>query len=202
MNPTQTETQLKTALVANGGHEEARDYLGMSSIGYCSRKIYNDLVNGKSDDEHRLDWYGFAGRMWEAALIRLLGHTPPAEQIEVVSKFNTRFRGHVDFVLPDGTLIECKSVDWGNFTKLYGGPKREHIDQVQMYLRHGGWQRALIIYAARDIVWREWNGIPIRVFEILPDERRQNDLDAKAADLLARLDAGDPPPCECGWCRL
>ena len=200
MTPKELELQLKEALVT-AANVQQRDYLGMSSIGQCPRKIFFDLTEGKEDDD-RMAWYSYAGYMHEHSLIRLLGFEPPAQQIEVAAKSESRFRGHVDFVLDDGTLIECKSVDWGNFVRVYGGPKPEHVDQVQMYLRHGGWQRALIIYTARDIVYREWAGVPIRVFEILPDPARQDELDAKAALLLKLLDDGGPAPdCTCGWCR-
>ncbi len=199
MTPQQLEQQLKDALIT-AANVQQRDYLGMSSIGQCPRKIFFELVEGKPDDD-RLAWYSYAGYMHEHSLIRLMGFEPPAQQIEVVSAFDSRFRGHVDYVLADGTLIECKSVDWSNFTKLYGGPKAEHVDQVQMYLRHGGWPRALIVYTARDIVYREWAGVPIRVFEILPDPARQDALDAKARDILLRLPNSTPPDCTCGWCR-
>lgn len=196
------EKRLIQALVAEG-HQERRDYLGMSSIGYCSRQIYNDLLHGKPDENGRMHWYAFAGQLWEHALIRLLGCQPAAEQVEVVAKFESRFRGHVDHVLEDGTLIECKSTNWQKFQQLFAGPVPQHVDQVQMYLRHGGWGQAFIIYAARDFNHGEWTGVPIRCFFIRPDRARQDYLDAKAQVILDCLDrGGPPPPCDCGWCRL
>ena len=206
MPPIKTEYNLEKSLIqalVAQGHQERRDYLGMSSIGYCARQIYNDLLHGKPDEGGRMHWYAFAGNLWEHALIRLLGYEPSTEQIEVVARFETRFRGHVDHDLSDGTLIECKSTGWKKFQQLCAGPVPQHVDQVQMYLRHGGWDRAFIVYAARDFNHGEWTGIPIRCFYIRPDRARQDYLDAKAQMILEALDCGGPPPaCDCGWCRL
>lgn len=202
------EQQLKDSLIQKADMQQ-RNYLGMSSIGNCSRKIFKRLQDLGVEDEQtieyeRLAWYSYAGQLHEHSLIELMGQQPPAEQIEVVADYDDRVRGHVDLVLDD-TLIDCKSIQWRGFSSVcMGGAKREHIDQVQMYLRHGPpeWSRAFIIYTARDIVYRDFAGVPIKVFEVQPDPVRQDMLDVKAQNILKLIDTGgEPPACECGFCR-
>lgn len=197
------KNQLCDALREKSGLEHHRPYLGMSGIGQCPRKLYFEFVNGRRPPTDQQHWYCWTGYVHEAAIVDLLaGEKKLAEQIEVIAAFDSRFRGHVDYVI-DGQLIEIKSTAWNKFTgiKLDNRPQREHLEQVQMYMRHGGWTHTQIIYVARDVPHREFDGPPFWIFDVYPDKQLADKLDQKARDILAAIDRHQPPRCECGYCR-
>jgi hypothetical protein len=211
MNAITLKDDLCRALREKSGLEGQRDYLGMSQIGQCPRKLYFDFVGGLpafSDQQH---WYCWTGYLHEAAVVELLageqgsrgaGEEEGARQVEVVAGFDERFRGHVDRVWGDA-VIEIKSVGWDKFLRIReaGVPQYEHRCQVQMYLRHGGWRKAFVVYIARDVPHREFEGPPFWVFQVEPDEVLADRMDKKARDILAAIDAGEAPVCVCGYCR-
>jgi len=103
-----------------------------------------------------------------------------------------RLRGHIDGEL-DGDLLEIKSVEDDqalDAIRLYG-PRTYDLDQVQAYCRWGGYEQALVVYKSRASgrVWVVW---------VLAAEERGWALEAKARAVLAALDGGEAPGCECG----
>ena len=190
------------ALREQSGLEQHRPYLGMSGIAQCPRKLYYEFLGGRKPPTDQQHWYCWTGYMHEAAVVRLIAGDAEARQAEIVAAFDDRFRGHVDHVFND-QVIEVKSVYWGKFCDIRasGHPQREHDYQVQMYLRHGGFEKAQVVYVARDVPHREFDGPPFWVFEVEPDEPLANRLDQKARDILAAIDQRVPPACECSWCR-
>lgn len=192
--------QLCEALVEQSGHDRRRDYLGMSGIGDCSRKQYFSFVGGRTADDQLL-WYSWTGYLHEAAILKLFKRRK--REIEVVAGFDERFRGHVDLALSKQDLVEIKSTNWGKFQRIIDGgePDLRHQYQVQMYLRHGGWERCFVVYIARDVPHKEWYDFPLYVFEVRPDAARADRMDAKAKAILAAIDRREPPDCDCGWCR-
>lgn len=203
MNAIALKDQLAQALRQKSGLEGHRPYLGMSGIGSCPRKLYMEFIGGKERPSDQQHWYCWTGYMHEAAVIGLIaGEQTVQRQVEVVAEFDPRFRGHVDYVL-GSQVVEIKSVGWEKFIKIRdeGRAQYEHRAQVQMYLRHGGWPKGLIIYIARDVPHREFDGPPFWVFEADPDRKLADTLDAKAREVLAAIDRRETPACECGWCR-
>ncbi|MCL4296308.1 MAG: hypothetical protein KJ077_11290 [Anaerolineae bacterium] len=195
--------ELKRLLV-DGIKENARlgrDYLGMSQIAKCSRQLYFDLKQGERYDDQTY-WYTWLGYMFQYELLRALPGGVEYVSREIVAFYDPRVKGHVDFEL-DGDLVEIKTVNWAKFQKaIQEGVHRDDYQQVQMYLRHGGWPRALVVYICRDVPHREWYSIPVWVLEVLPEASMADTLDAKAKTILAAVDAGGPAPeCDCGWCR-
>lgn len=192
--------QLCQALIKQSGHDERRDYLGMSGIGDCSRKQYFNYVEGRKADDQLL-WYSWTGYLHEGGLIKLFGRSK--REVEVVADFDERFRGHVDLALTRQDLVEIKSTNWKKFQRIrYAGePDLRHQYQVQMYMRHGGWERCFVVYIARDVPHKEFEGLPIFVTEVRPDKNRADRLDAKAKAILAAIDSRTPPKCDCGWCK-
>lgn len=204
MKATTLKSILAQTLREKSGLEQHRPYLGMSGIGYCPRKLYFEFINGSSEFTDQQHWYCWTGYLNEAAVIRLIADLgAQQQQFEIVAGFDARFRGHIDYLLNPMEFIEIKSVGWDKFCKIREAnrPEYAHLAQVQMYLRHGGYQCAKIIYIARDVPHREFDGMPLWVLEIYPDDTLANRLDAKAQRILAAIDANDPPECECSWCR-
>jgi hypothetical protein len=127
--------------------------------------------------------------------IREIGVEVTNAQRELMAPFDERFRGHIDGEI-EGDLLEIKSVDdlrFGHVMNL-GRPFEEHVDQVQMYMRYGGYERALLVYKCR-------NTGDVLVKELARDERLGLALEEKAHLILAAVDAGEPPACTCGYCR-
>jgi hypothetical protein len=60
-----------------------------------------------------------------------------------------------------------------------------------MYLHHGKYPLALMVYVARDTG-------QIHTAEIRPTRDVAEDLNRKAQMILAAVDAGRAPACECG----
>lgn len=198
--------QLKMALCQNLRHESGlekhRPYLGMSGIGNCSRQQYRRYVDGQPNPGDQQHWYCWTGYLHENALVELLPFDQPvAKPGEIIAGYDERFRGHVDYVL-GSDLIEIKSVGWDKFQRVQqSGPTEANVAQVQMYLRHGGFDHCILIYIARDVPHREFDHLPFWTFDIYPDPALADTLDAKARRILAAIDAGEIPPCDCGWCR-
>jgi len=121
----------------------------------------------------------------------------PNSEREVVASFDPRFRGHTDGMVNDTRLLEIKSVNPERFKKVraHGIPLSEHYAQVQMYLRHGGFPDAMILYV--DVATYEH--YPIFV---VPDAFYADLIDDKIKRVLAAIDTKTPPRCECGYCLL
>lgn len=190
---------------------EDRDYLGMSAISKCMRFLYDGLVNGRAVPSLKSQRYCHEGYLHEHDVInRLLekgvrvvncGH-------ELIAPFDARFKGHIDgeiaadpilvegrLVEVAGDLIEIKSVNDERFARaMDDGPFPEHVDQVQCYMRFGGYRHAILIYKSRDTgdIWTE---------DVALDEQRGALLEEKAGAILAMVDRRERPRCTCGYCR-
>ena len=70
-----------------------------------------------------------------------------------------------------------------------------NFEQVQCYLRHGHYERALVVYVARDTN-------ELYVAQVKPVVEVADKLDRKARDVLAAIDAGEAPVCVCGKCEV
>jgi len=190
------------ALVEQSGLEKRRPYLGMSGIGRCQRELYWQFVDGKADMGDQAHWNCWLGYLFERGMVGLFGAGMAPAFGEIVAGFDDRFRGHVDGETVYGDLVEIKSATWMGFRLIKKrGPKEWHRAQVQMYLRHGGYERGFLVYVARDIPAGAWGGIPIWVFEERPDGEWADALDGKARRVLAAVDEGRAPACECGRCK-
>ncbi len=178
--------------------DDGRDYLGMSAIGQCPRKLYNDLAKGRRRPKDRGIRYCHEGYLHERDVIERLeaaGVPVLNQQRELVAGFDERFRGHIDGEV-DGDLLEIKSVeDYDALDNIRDkGPRSRDRAQVQMYMRYGGYDRALIVYKVRanGELWVAW----LRRNDLAGEE-----LERKAHEVLEAVDAGEVPECECGRCR-
>ena len=176
---------------------EGRDYLGMSQIGGCPRWLYEKLTNGQQQPGRRALLAMHEGRMHRRDILERLkvaGVAVTGQGRELTAGFDERVRGHVQGEI-DGDLLLIKTVrDWDALSQVMErGPRPRDRDQIQMYMRYGGWQRGLIIYKDRQggDVWVCWASV---------DEERGARLERKARMILAAVDAGEAPECECGRC--
>ncbi len=161
--------------------ELPRKYLGMSSIGQCPREQYWNYVN-REPRQPRMAWYSMVGEALETAIVERLG----AEQVrrDVVAEFDDWFRGHTDHEMGN-TLIEIKTASFSKYSRLFrsGEPFQPNVDQCQMYMRHGKFDHAVLIYTPRDIAHKRWEEnpdippLPFWVLDVPPDKLRQDYLD-------------------------
>jgi hypothetical protein len=203
--------QLVESFRTHSRHDRFRNYLGMSGIGGCPRQLYFQTIEPIEADD-RLKWYGWTGYLHEAglkdllgaheeAVATLLGGSSPVGR-ELIADFDERYRGHTDYELSDGTLVEIKSTRWDKWIEIKAikGANPRHIAQVQAYMRHGDYPHAILIYVARDMPHRDWE-FPFWCVDVPRDEWLMNELDEKAKMILAAIDSGRPPDCTCKYCR-
>ena len=185
---------------------ESRRYLGMSHIADCSRQLFTSLTNTAPaltwPVESHLRCY--AGYLWERDVksrLEALGLYVPGSERELVADFDCRFVGHTDGEISgekpnERYLLEIKSTNPDKLQRIIADKRLpiENYQQVQVYLRHGGYSRAYVVYVCRDTG-------EMHVVEVRPNIRLQADLDYKARRVLEAVDAGQPPKCECGRCR-
>ena len=202
MRADELDRQLRKAYLDNSLHETSRDYLGMSGAGECPRSWYWRTVDPIRDE--RMTWYAFTGYMHEFRLLELLG----VKQVRrsLVADFDNRYRGHTDHELPDGTLLEFKSVSWERYLKLFADGKGDwkNRSQCQAYMRHGIFPHAVLIYVARDIPWYAFDFSspkPFFTIDVWRHEGWMDELDEKAKMVLACIDKGEPPECTCRYCK-
>ena len=189
---------------------------------------YYDLLeqiepqNSPSPPDDRLKWYSWTGYGHESMVLNLLAENldQQATQVhrELVAEWAPRFRGHIDHELPDGTLLELKSVYWEKLLRLMASGRAEAKNeaQVQSYMRHGGYDQAIILYTARNVPHKEfyrkrvhvrgntwlpgWTP-PFWAVDIIEYPAMQDSLDDKARNILRCYDEGTPPLCSCGYCK-
>jgi hypothetical protein len=199
MNASLLKDQLLNWTLAHNGVEQ-RAYLGMSGISECPLELYRRMLGERQFDQLALLRF-YEGYLAERdmlarlAALGLLREGSPGR--EIVSKIDPRFKGHIDGELTDGSLLEIKST---NEIKLAGviaegRMLEEHFQQVQCYLRHGGYEWGYVIYKSRD------SG-RIFVVGVRPVERVGDRLDEKARRILAAVDRQQPPRCECRRCKV
>jgi hypothetical protein len=191
------ESNLKHWLRINSGLEEHRDYLGISHAGKCPRAIYDLLTSGVqiSAFAHQMCYVGY---LFERdALARMIEMRFAKEaRVEVVCPKDGRIRGHVDGLTFWDDLLEIKSVTVKKFERILqtGNALWEHIDQVQLYMKYGGWRSAWIIYICRETFEH-------RVVRVQYDQGRAERLEAKLLDVLTAWERKEAPACTCGYCR-
>ena len=212
MNARKLQHALTDFFAGHSGHDPDRDYLGMSQIALPEEKLLAQLRGDRwvpSTEDHLKLRLGHLHEAEIKAALEHLGHYASPEisagwlydptEKELVADFDSRFRGHTDgqFVTHQGeehVLCEIKSIGgsrdkgWPLDDIAYsdGMPRQalpeKHFAQVQMYMRHGGYERCWMIYVCRSrgLIW---------TCEVLSDAAMQYRLDAKAKRVLERFDA-------------
>lgn len=197
MTPAIFEQEIMADLRLRSGLE-IRRYIGISNIGKCPRRAYYDIVYGQkmSDEGHRMCYTGYLherdalARMARAEIANL-----DLANLEIIAPWDVRVRGHNDGVTYWGDLLEVKSVSRFKFQMICDNdrPNREHVAQVQLYMRYGSWNKAWIVYICRETFEH-------RVFEVRYDDREAERQEARMKALVRAVDEKKPPRCECRRC--
>lgn len=201
MDPTTFKKQIDDHLIQHSKLEPKRDYLGMSVIGKCPRVVVRKYLYGENDLSLRSHQAAYEEYLIEADLLfRLqnigIAKTLQPEEKEVVAPFDARLRGHVDGETVDGDLLEIKTVTVAKFEKVKSShlALTDHFAQVQLYMKYGRWQKCWIVYVCRDT----FEHYVVKV-NYLHTQGIKYEL--KAQRMLAHIDSGMLPECECRYCR-
>lgn len=200
MSDKEIAYRITTHIARVSGLDQHREYLGISKISQCPRAAVLEFRNGitETGEAHRMC---YAGYEQERAVMQLLYNAGVAINSfpmskEVVAPFDSRLRGHIDGETVDGDLLEIKSVSRFKFDKIRKDhhAKFEHFVQVQLYMRYGGWKKSFIVYRCRETYEHV-------VVEVPYNEGQAEKFEQKARKMLAYIDEGSLPPCECGRCK-
>jgi len=205
MDLLEIKTKLNRTTQALGA-PETRLYLSMSRIAECPRVLYDQLVassHGKPISGAHERLFALDREIKSAVRFRLQSANllAYAQTREIFAHWNgddePRVCGHLDGVFNDGYLLHVKPcradiLETIKHSEHYKIPRR-HFAQVQMYLRHGGYENVRLIYIARES-GEFW------LSEIRSDAHTQDRLDRKAQEVLRAFDRRQPAACECGRC--
>lgn len=197
MDITQIQTKIDIEIAKQSGLQQHRPYLGISKISDCPRRAVYEYLHGirMSETAHRMS---FAGYEHERSIISLLvgAGIAKVEYVEVVAPFDPRFKGHIDAQTMQGDLIEIKSVSTIKYSEVVRTQKalRKHWEQVQLYMRYGGWLHTYVVYRARENYMH-------KVIHVHYHAHQAEILEQRAKRLLEFIDAGKLPACECGHCE-
>lgn len=200
MQTNEIEAKIMGYIRVHSGFEAHRGYLGMSHLGECPRKLYNQFMNGQmSDDRSHLG--AFAGYSMEKIEREVLAGAGILKagyvEGELVAGFDPLLRGHIDGVTVDGDLLEIKSVSTNKFEKIIKNnqPMAEHYFQVQVYMHFGGYSQAVIVYVAREFFQH-------KVFLVRRDMAVTARLVGNARLVLKAIHEQIPPECTCKKCEV
>ncbi len=191
--------QLLHHLRANSGLEQHRAYLGMSAISECPLELYRRFLGGQTlnDRAHAFCYLGYLFERDCKARLLAIGQYVAGSERELVAPWDARFQGHTDGETAAGDLLEIKSVSENRLLRIRqdeGRLPNEHFYQVQTYLRYGPYERALVVYVCRET---------FEHYAVVAPRREAVGLamEDKARRILAAVDSGRPPQCECGRCH-
>lgn len=193
--PKEVENLINEHMVLHSRFEEKRDYLSISHISECPRRIYDEFLNGfeVSDMTHRMC---YAGYQQEESIRDILITHGLIQQINVeVKAIDTRFMGHMDG-LNNEYVIEIKSVSsrkWDNILKK-NKCLWKHFVQVQLYMRYAHRNQAIVVYRNRETYEH-------KVFIVQYKKPLADSFEKKAFMILDCIDQKTPPICECGRCK-
>lgn len=199
MDTTTFQNTINEHLKTHSGLDAKRDYLGISAIGKCPRQVVREYLHGKQEITIRDHQLCYAGYLFEADLRNRLGDMGfrvTNVGAEVVAPFDDRLRGHIDGVIFGIDLLEVKSLKRVKFEKVRQTHMAlpEHFAQVQLYMKYGSWNRCWIVYMDRE-------SLEHHVVKVKYLHTQGIKFELKAQRILAHIDAGTLPECECKWCK-
>jgi len=199
MDAATLQHQIVTETIAQSGFDPHRRYLQMSAISRCPRALYFLMIDGPETPLPSSALLFYVGNLFERDLLGRLADlnliNPNSQQIEITARFDPRFKGHADAVLLDGILLEVKKTTQYQLDAIMASHrvKRTHFEQVQMYLTHGHFDKAIVLYCASDTG-------ALFALDVHPVLSVINRLNDKARGVLTAVDQQQPPPCLCSHC--
>jgi hypothetical protein len=196
MNAKDIQSKIENHINSSNLFETKRNYVGMSQISKCPRQIYNEFLRGQeaTDERNRMAYLGYA---FEDIVRNILIKTGILKRsgFEVVSNFSDKFIGHTDGETKEGDLVEIKSVSRNKFERVLMDGKAfcGHYDQVQMYMRYGGYLHTQVIYVCRE-------DFRFMVIHVAYNHLRANELEMRAKIVLDAVETENAPMCVCGKC--
>ena len=189
---------LQEKVAATCRYEAKRNYLSMSKIAECSRKIALEFVNGTKPDYNTKArcWLGYNFEDIVAQWLIEEKILLPESRGKEISVFGGKFKGHIDGHSNQMKLIEIKSVSTDKFERILRDIKvpTKNFFQTQTYMYNGGFKEAMIIYVCRETMEFE-----VRSFNRV-DKIGQR-MNEKALRILDALNNMKIPVCDCGYCQ-
>jgi hypothetical protein len=163
------------------------------------------MLNGKGAPTDIAHLNCISGYMHERKMLDLLrgaglliAEDGGANGKEIVAPFDSRFRGHIDAVARDGSLIEIKSFRGDDYARITRAEPAaippEYLWQVNAYMRYGNFREGLMVLVCRD-PFTFW------MVTLKRDDALGRLIEEKAKRILAAVDAGIEPRCECHRCE-
>ncbi len=196
---TQYDDMIRQYIAETSGYEPHRQYLGMSQISMCARRLYREFLYGTQPTD-RSHYNAKRGYMFEAEIKQWLVECgiirPATEECELVADFDTRFRGHTDGETIDGALLEIKSISEEELFRTVQNRRVQpsKYTQCQAYMRYGRYRECVIVLVSTATL----SHLTVKIFR--SDEAGRN-IEKKAMDILRAIDARKEPACECGKCQ-
>jgi hypothetical protein len=190
-------TQLQSAIIdftsrVSSRHQERRNYIGLSSIGECERVIYDIYTHGvpHSTRERLKDAMGYA---LEEALVARLIEMGLYRAANPIVLYDGLVQGHPDGEV-EGDLLEIKTIECAKWLPEPPRLPNRVFFQVQAYMHFAGYQRAHVLYLARDTG-------EMRVIGVSHSDTVAEKINAKLDRLVAAVKTGQRPACSCGYCQ-
>ena len=149
----ETADQIAAAVMAwtaaNSGHQEHRDYIGLSHAAQTIEEMLADYNGFVADDAQKRKYY--KGYQMEADPLRRLrlvfgDRVQPGGEI---SAFNGFVKGHPDFRF-DGWPGDCKTVPLDEPLPEPAHLPRRVFWQMQAYMLYAPAEKSLVIYESRE----------------------------------------------------
>jgi len=186
------EKKLVQWSAANSGYDEHRPYIGLSGIGDCSLLIWRRFFNhtGASTESRLKTRYSYEIEEDIKRRLQAIGIYSPGKEISI---YDGLVKGHTDGEI-NKDLLEIATIPLTEYLPHINHIPSKKLYQSQAYMLYGHYDRALILYFARDY------GV-FRIFDLHRDPVMDDRIMSKVDALVEFVRAKVPPPCDCGKCR-
>lgn len=199
MQPTQQlQAQVENWITNNSGLEKRRTYIGLSSVGDCSRRIVLAYYNGINTDyaQHRNAIRGYTMEAKAKQILIGAGILKANSERELQAVYSPLVKGHTEGETHAGELVEIKSMSKEKFDKVLAEGKLPYRNyrQVQAYMQHGGYKTALVFVICTET-------FECQLLRIQKNATAVAQIHEKLEKILLHIDNKTLPQCDCGRCK-